>query len=337
MEERSSKSERCAAFRLRSLAELSPRAILLPHPAPRMPRCPIGPCCPPSRPCFLHPQYKFDRGMSVSLKFEDRVNGRAELIVDVDMVDVKMRILARAAAKFESRDERLKYFHLNLEFADALPRQATGIFAELAGTTEMSAATRALLKTPVSALQRAFQQTTCLCPPPPSSIAPSPPTPPAAPSLELKHLEPTVVVVSFHSPGLKDQYDENGLAAVLSDTAEREIHTLTVRVTQDATAAKSDAMASAVLLPATVATHQEQPTVRDELPSTSATVHVAGYLCHESTKVAEETRKRLLLLLDSQAEVKTRLAVTAETIPDVYIGARLLANVFCNASSSSGL
>ena len=44
-----------------------------------------------------------------------------------------------------------------------------------------------------------------------------------------------------------------------------------------------------------------------------------------------------LVLLDSQAEVKTRLAVTAETIPDVYIGARLLANVFCNASSSSGL
>ena len=78
------------------------------------------------------------------MKFEDRANGRAELIVDADMVDVKMRIFARAATKFNSRDERLKYYHLNLEFADALPSQATGIFAELAGTTEMSAATRAL-------------------------------------------------------------------------------------------------------------------------------------------------------------------------------------------------
>ena len=48
---------------------------------------------------LLHPQYKFDRGMSVSLKFEDRANGRAELIVDADMVDVKMRIFARAATK----------------------------------------------------------------------------------------------------------------------------------------------------------------------------------------------------------------------------------------------
>ena len=35
--------------------------------------------------------------------------------------------------------------------------------------------------------------------------------------------------------------------------------------------------------------------------------------------IAEETRKRLLLLLDPQAEVKTRLAATAETIPDDYI------------------
>ncbi len=54
-----------------------------------------------------------------------------------------IRIVARDAVK--SRSARP---HLNIEFDSAIPSDARGIFAELAGVKSMSDATMAILKQP---------------------------------------------------------------------------------------------------------------------------------------------------------------------------------------------
>ena len=101
----------------------------------------------------LSSQYTFsDKGtLTVSLK-KDEVTGRGfDLELRVD--DIKLRVFAREAAKFEDPADRIEFYHLNLDLLSAIPSSATGIFPELAGVREMSPATKALLKMP-PALER---------------------------------------------------------------------------------------------------------------------------------------------------------------------------------------
>ena len=59
-----------------------------------------------------------------------------------------LNIYSSQATKYSSGAEKVKYVHLNINFASGIPTDAKGIFAELAGVREMSEATAALLKQP---------------------------------------------------------------------------------------------------------------------------------------------------------------------------------------------
>ena len=139
--------------------------------------------------------------MALSLKEDPAFKTGYE--VKLGIGDVKMSIFFRPAAKFDARADRVKYFHLNLEFESSVPERATGIFAELAGTRELSHATRALLKTPPKAVALS-QHSQCLCPPP------APPPPPK---------ENTVVVDSFVVSGSVDDYTDADRDALTAEYA----------------------------------------------------------------------------------------------------------------------
>jgi hypothetical protein len=139
--------------------------------------------------------------MALSLKEDHAFKTGYE--VKLGIGDVKMSIFFRPAAKFDARADRVKYFHLNLEFESSVPERATGIFAELAGTRELSHATRALLKTPPKAIALP-QHSQCLCPPPaPPTIA----------------KENNVVVDSFVVSGSVDDYSDADRDALKAEYA----------------------------------------------------------------------------------------------------------------------
>ena len=65
----------------------------------------------------------------------------------VDEGGLTLSIHQSAATKFAENDERqLEDGHLNLKFEGAIPDDATGLFAELAGVQPMSVATKSLLQ-----------------------------------------------------------------------------------------------------------------------------------------------------------------------------------------------
>ena len=147
-------------------------------------------------------EYHYDV-MALSLKADPEFKTGYE--VKLGIADVKLSIFFRPAAKFDALADRVKYFHLNLEFESAVPERATGIFAELAGTRELSHATRALLKTPPKAIALP-QHAQCLCPPP----AP-PPTP----------KENSVVVDSSVVSGSADDYSDADRESFIDDYANK--------------------------------------------------------------------------------------------------------------------
>ena len=70
---------------------------------------------------------------------------------------LSMSIYSSRAVKFYSKSgsptkESKKYMHLNIKFDQGLPKNANGVFTELAGTKVLSEATRALLMPPRTAL-----------------------------------------------------------------------------------------------------------------------------------------------------------------------------------------
>ena len=73
--------------------------------------------------------------------------------------DLALSIFQERAKKFSSQANKDKYEHLNAKFLSSIPKNAKGIFAELAGVQEMSKATRSLLKTPTAALSLIAAQT----------------------------------------------------------------------------------------------------------------------------------------------------------------------------------
>ena len=94
-----------------------------------------------------------------------------------------MRIFAEKSKKFVSPIDRIKYAHLNIDFAHHFPADARGVFAELGGIQPMSQATSQLLRphghhdkpsSAISLLSPRKKEAVCICPPPP-------PAPPALP------------------------------------------------------------------------------------------------------------------------------------------------------------
>ena len=100
-----------------------------------------------------------------------RKSKRAALSVSVSNHERKLRAEAKTrdgpfvvelvsarAAKFDDRNHKdaSVYQHLNLHLVSGIPRGSTGVFAELAGSQPMSAATRALLVRPPSARKRRY-------------------------------------------------------------------------------------------------------------------------------------------------------------------------------------
>lgn len=59
-----------------------------------------------------------------------------------------LSIYSSKADKFDTPKMAKKYMHLNIKFAGGLPKDASGIFTELAGNKPVSLATKALLKAP---------------------------------------------------------------------------------------------------------------------------------------------------------------------------------------------
>ena len=105
--------------------------------------------------------------------------------LDISADGLKLTVYSSEAHKFEDEADRVEYAHLNLDFGSAIPDGATGIFAQLAGTEPMSAATEELLKeraeaAAVDGVRVALlrHQVGCKCPPPPPlPLAESPPPP----------------------------------------------------------------------------------------------------------------------------------------------------------------
>ena len=57
-------------------------------------------------------------------------------------------LTAESAHKFADAVQQSKYAHVNLKMPNGLAKDATGLFAELAGAQPMSGATKALLRSP---------------------------------------------------------------------------------------------------------------------------------------------------------------------------------------------
>ena len=96
-----------------------------------------------------------------------------------------MRIFAEKSKKFVSPIDRIKYAHLNIDFAHHFPADARGVFAELGGIQPMSQATSQLLRphghhdkpsSAISLLSPRKKEAVCICPPPPTRDCRRPPT-----------------------------------------------------------------------------------------------------------------------------------------------------------------
>ena len=78
-------------------------------------------------------------------------------VIATEAGGLSMSIYSSRAVKFYSKSgsptkESKKYMHLNIKFDQGLPKNANGVFTELAGTKVLSEATRALLMPPRTAL-----------------------------------------------------------------------------------------------------------------------------------------------------------------------------------------
>ena len=78
-------------------------------------------------------------------------------VLTTDAGGLSMSIFSSRAVKFYSKKgsptkEAKKYMHLNIKFDQGLPKNANGVFTELAGNKVLSEATRALLMPPRTAL-----------------------------------------------------------------------------------------------------------------------------------------------------------------------------------------
>ena len=65
---------------------------------------------------------------------------------EVSLGGIDMKVYKTLATKFDKPDDQEKYTHLNIDFNEVFPERATGIFAELSGTKQMSDSTRMMLK-----------------------------------------------------------------------------------------------------------------------------------------------------------------------------------------------
>ena len=105
--------------------------------------------------------------------------------VQVTAGALALNIYSSRATKYSSGADKVKYEHLNINFANGIPTDAKGIFAELAGVQDISEATMALLKQPggIPGTGALFQKAACICPPPPAppSLPPPPSPPPPTP------------------------------------------------------------------------------------------------------------------------------------------------------------
>lgn len=70
--------------------------------------------------------------------------------VETSAGGLALAIYSSKADKFDTPKMAKKYMHLNIKFAHGLPKDASGIFTELAGNKPVSLATKALLKAPPS-------------------------------------------------------------------------------------------------------------------------------------------------------------------------------------------
>lgn len=128
--------------------------------------------------------------------------------IETSLGGLSMRIFAEKAKKFVSPVDRIRYAHLNIDFAHHFPADAHGVFAELAGTRPMSPATSQLLRphghrnkasSAVSLLAGKKQEVKCICPPP----APPPSLPPYMPVCE-------ELVTDFKLEGMEIVYNNLG-------------------------------------------------------------------------------------------------------------------------------
>ena len=71
---------------------------------------------------------------------------------------LSMSIYSSRAVKFNTSRVSKKYMHLNVKFDQGLPKNASGVFTELAGTKKLSEATKALLMPPRASLSAPKKQ-----------------------------------------------------------------------------------------------------------------------------------------------------------------------------------
>jgi len=119
-------------------------------------------------------------GLQLSLPPQGEVDEKGHRFIDIAAGAVEVRIFLSEAKKFTSAKDRANYAHLNVKFLNNIPRDARGIFAELAGTKAMSSGTKALLKRPPDVINLLEQKLVCICPPPPPPAAGTPIPPPGA-------------------------------------------------------------------------------------------------------------------------------------------------------------
>jgi len=84
---------------------------------------------------------------ALKAKMSKRSDGFADN-VETTAGGLSLAIYSSKADKFDTPKMAKKYMHLNIKFAGGLPKDASGIFTELAGNKPVSLATKALLKAP---------------------------------------------------------------------------------------------------------------------------------------------------------------------------------------------
>jgi len=85
--------------------------------------------------------------------------------VETSAGGLALAIYSSKADKFDTPKMAKKYMHLNIKFAGGLPKDASGIFTELAGNKPVSLATKALLKAPPGKAAKGAKQASVWKPP----------------------------------------------------------------------------------------------------------------------------------------------------------------------------
>jgi hypothetical protein len=120
-------------------------------------------------------------GLQLSLPPQGELDEKGHKFIDIAAGEIEVRVFLSEAKKFTSAQDRAGSAHLNVKFLNNIPRDARGLFAELAGIKAMSSGTKALLKRPPEAINllEAQQKMVCICspppPPPPATGTPIPP------------------------------------------------------------------------------------------------------------------------------------------------------------------